>query len=64
MPLKMVVYEKKDMKKWVAEINEFDTPPDSRIAVVKKRVWQEIFDSKEAAEEGARTEMNRRTASE
>lgn len=37
MPLKMVVYEKKDTKKWVAEINEFETPPDSRVAIVKKK---------------------------
>lgn len=60
MSLKKVVYEQENTQKWVAEINDFETPVDSHITVVKKRTWQKVFDSKEEAEEAAQKELDRR----
>ncbi len=61
MSLKIVVYEQKNTKKWVAEINDFETPINSHITVVKKQIWEGVFDSKEEAEEVAQKELDRRT---
>jgi hypothetical protein len=44
----------------VAEINKFETPVDSHIAVVKERVWRNVFDSKEKAQEAAQTELEKK----
>ena len=61
MSLKKVIYEQKSTNKWVAEINDFETPVNTRIAVVKKQIWQDVFDSKEEAEEAAERELDKRT---
>jgi hypothetical protein len=61
MSIKKVVYEQKNTKKWVAEINDFKTPANSHINVVKNKVWEGVFNTKEDAEEAAQKELNRRT---
>ena len=59
MSIKKVVYEQKGTNKWVAEINDLETPVNSHINVVKIRIWQGVFDSKEEAEEAALIELDR-----
>jgi len=59
MSLKKVVYEQKKTKKWTAEINDFETLVNSHINLVKNKVWQGVFDSKEEAEEAVQIELDR-----
>jgi hypothetical protein len=60
MSLKKEVYEQKDTKKWLAELNDFETPVVSHINVAKNTIWQGVFDSKEEAEEATQKEWDKR----
>jgi hypothetical protein len=59
MSIKKVVYEQKNTKKWVAEINDFKTPANSHINVVKNKIWEGVFDSIKEAEEAVQIELDR-----
>ncbi len=60
MEPQIIIYQKKNTKRWVAEVIDIDNFTDTDTGTAVSQLWWGVFDSREEAREAALREMEKK----
>ena len=60
METQIIIYQKKNTKRWIAQVIDIDNFTDTDTGTAGSQLWLGVFDSKEEAREAALREMEKK----